>query len=262
MECERVREEFIERLTGTLDADRAAAVDQHLAGCSACRAETERLREMWAELGALRVPAASGAGARVERLIDARARGADGGRTTPESGSRAPRIAMGALAIAASLVTGVLVGQRSARMPAIADSAVNGPVAGPINDAGKAMAASVSPKTRYLLLLHGPAQRPPSSAQQSAADSIAEAAIVAEYSAWAMRLRESGALVNAEKLADDPVTMLSAAGATELPHGSSDELGGFFLIQAADSAEAFRIARECPHLKHGGTVQVRRIVPT
>ena len=261
MECERVREEFIERLTGTLDADRAAAVDQHLVGCSACRAETERLREMWAELGALRVPAASGAGARVERLIDARARGTDGDRTTAVR-SRSSRIAMGALAIAASLVIGVLVGHRSARMPAIADSAVNGPVAGPINDAGKAMAASASPKTRYLLLLHGPAQRPPSSAQQSAADSIAEAAIVAEYSAWAMRLRESGALVNAEKLADDPVTMLSAAGATELPHGSSDELGGFFLIQAADSAEAFRIASECPHLKHGGTVQVRRIVPT
>jgi len=65
----------------------------------------------------------------------------------------------------------------------------------------------------------------------------------------------------AEKLASDPLTMLTPTGSTELPHDTADELGGFFLIQA-DSAEAFRIARECPHLKHGGTVQVRRIQPT
>ena len=76
-----------------------------------------------------------------------------------------------------------------------------------------------------------------------------------------MRLRDSGALVTAEKLAANPVTMLSASGATEMPRGTADELGGFFLIQA-DSAEAYRIARECPHLRHGGTVQVRRIQPT
>ena len=36
----------------------------------------------------------------------------------------------------------------------------------------------------------------------------------------------------------------------------------FFIIQAADSAEAYRIARDCPHLRHGGTIQLRRIEPT
>jgi hypothetical protein len=75
-----------------------------------------------------------------------------------------------------------------------------------------------------------------------------------------MRLRDSGALVIAEKLAG-PVTMLTAAGAMQMPRDTTDELGGFFLIQA-DSAEAFRIARDCPHLRHGGSVQVRRIQPT
>ena len=90
---------------------------------------------------------------------------------------------------------------------------------------------------------------------------MAEQAIVAEYRAWAIGLRNSGALVMAEKLADDPLTMLTANGTTQMPGNTADELGGFFLIQA-DSAEAFRIARDCPHLKHGGTVQVRRIEPT
>ena len=62
-----------------------------------------------------------------------------------------------------------------------------------------------------MLLLHGPA-RTTSTPTQAAADSIAEQAIVAEYRAWALRLRDSGALVMAEKLADDPLTMLTAAG--------------------------------------------------
>jgi hypothetical protein len=256
MECERVREEFIERLTGTLDADRASAIDQHLAGCPACRAETERLTEMWRELGQLRIPAPTGAGGRIERLIDARAQS---GTAAPSRERRALRFTLiGSLAVAASLAIGVLIGQRSATpRPTFATS----PSTPTASNASASNASASAPKTRYLLLLHGPAERPPQTAEQSRADSIAGAAIVAEYRAWAMRLRDSGALVTAEKLAANPVTMLSASGATEMPRGTADELGGFFLIQA-DSAEAYRIARECPHLRHGGTVQVRRIQPT
>ena len=244
MECERVREEFVERLTGSLDAERSRAIDQHLAGCVACRAETDRLREIWGELGALRVGEPTGAAGRVSRLADAR-----GGRPATEvpARPRRPAVALAAVALAASLVIGVAIGRGFARGPAVV----------PPN------AATASPTgERYVLLLHGPARRTPASRGEAIADSVAEQAIVAEYRAWAMRLRASGALVMAEKLADDPVTLLTATGASELPHNSADELGGFFLVQVADSAEAFRIARECPHLRHGGTVQVRRIVPT
>jgi hypothetical protein len=244
MECERVREEFVERLTGTLDAERSRAVDGHLASCSACRAETERIRELWAELGTLRVPVLGGAAGRVGRLIEARG----GGSAPPSAASRSlvPRVAMAAGALAVALLIGVMIGRRPTRE-------TTGQV--PPN------ASATSPKERYVLLLHGPARTAPGTPAQATADSVAEQAVVAEYRAWAVRLRDSGALVMAEKLADDPLTMLTAAGATQMPRNTADELGGFFLIQA-DSAEAFRIARECPHLRHGGTVQVRRIQPT
>jgi hypothetical protein len=232
MECERVREEFIERLTGALTAERAVAIDQHLATCPACRSETGRMREMWTELGALRPPTPTAAGDRFGRLIEAR------GRTAPTTRRRAPQLMLGAIALAASLVVGVVLGRLSTGMH---------------DDVSVAAAVSPAPKERYVLLLHGPARD---------ADAVGEQAIVAEYRAWAMKLRASGSLVSAEKLAGSPVTMLAANTETELPHNAADELGGFFLIQVADSAEAFRIARECPHLKHGGTVQVRRIEPT
>src|SRR6185503_14185220 len=88
----------------------------------------------------------------------------------------------------------------------------------------------------------------PLSARQSAADSAAEVAIVAEYRAWAMRLRDSGALVMAEKLADDPVTMLASTGATELPHGTS-------AAHRADvSCHSDRKLRACGHPAAAGPV--------
>jgi hypothetical protein len=244
MDCERVREEFVERLTGTLDPERSRAVDEHIAGCAACRAETDRMREIWSELGALHPPAASGAGARVARLVEAR-----GAATSTEPFSAARRPARGliaAAALAASLVIGFIAGRTDFK----GDDVVLLPkVSEPVG------------REQYILLLHGPARTTPSAAQ-AASDSVAEQKIVDEYRAWANGLRDSGALVIAEKLADEPLTMLTANGVAPMPRNTPDELGGFFLIQVADSAEAFRIARACPHLKYGGTVQVRRIQPT
>ena len=109
MECERIREEYVERLTGTLSAERSIAVDQHLATCAACRAETERMRELWAELGALKIAAGSGAASRIGRMIDARGRPPE----TIERRGVALRPIGAALALAASVLLGVAVGRRS-----------------------------------------------------------------------------------------------------------------------------------------------------
>ena len=245
MECEHVREEFVERLTGSLPADRSSAIDDHLASCTECWAETARLRDLWNELGTLRAPSGTGSVGRIERLIDARGQGSALPAPLPYPISRATRITAATIGIAALVLVGVVVGRRTTA-----------------DRAAPAVAGVAVPKERYVLLLHGPARTAPASAAQAAADSVADQALVSEYRAWAGGLRNSGSLVLGEKLADDPVTLLAASGETQLPHNTADELGGFFLIQVADSAEAFRIARDCPHLRHGGTIQVRKIEPT
>ena len=250
MECERIREEYVERLTGTLSPERSMAVDQHLATCAACRAETERMRELWTELGTLRVPAGSGAAGRIERMINAKSQPATVSRTGIAVRPLVPRGAMWGAALAASVLLGVVVGRRSA------PTASSG-----VQPSTTTVAATTTPKQKYLLLLHGPA-RSATAGPPTAADSAAERAIVDEYRAWATSLANAGSLVTAEKLADQPLTMLIANREVQMPRNTPEELGGFFLIQAADSAEAFRIARNCPHLKYGGTVQVRRIEPT
>jgi hypothetical protein len=248
MECERIREEYIERLTGTLSPERSMAIDQHLATCAACRVETERMRELWAELGTLKVAAGSGAAARVARMVDARGRPPEMVERSGIAFRWTRRTVISGLALAACVLLGMVVGRRtsSPAVPAVQAST---------------HVATVPAKEKYVLLLHGPS-RPPSAGPPTAADSAAERAIVDEYRAWAVSLANAGSLVTAEKLADDPLTMLVADRTVQMPRNTPDELGGFFLIQVADSAEAFRIARACPHLKHGGSVQVRRIEPT
>ena len=246
MDCERVREEFVERLTGSLDPNRSRAIDEHIAGCAACRAETDRMRELWTELGTLKVATASGSAGRVERMIDAR-RQVDGTAVSARA-SEVPRVALTAIALAASVLIGVVLGRASGTASG-----------GSVRDVSPVAATPV--KEKYVLLLHGPA-RDRNTAATTAADSASERALVAEYGAWAGKLAAQGALVAAEKLADDPLTMLVANGTVSVPRFTADEVGGFFIIQAADSAEAYRIARDCPHLRHGGTIQVRRIEPT
>ena len=202
MDCEHVREEFVDRLTGSIDPDRSKAIDAHIAGCAGCRAETDRMRELWTELGALSVAGASGSASRVERLIDARSRQADGS-VVPTRARPVPRVALFAIALAASVLVGVMIGRGSGAAPAALTTQ-----AGPV--------ATINPaKEKYVLLLHGPA-RARGTAVQAAADSANERALVAEYAAWAGRLAGEGSLIAGEKLADDPLTMLVANGTVDV----------------------------------------------
>lgn len=246
MDCERVREEFVERLTGTIDHATAEAVDEHIAGCAACRAETERLREMWVELGMLDVApvaATTAAARRVGRLISARRASAPADVPVARRGGvRAARVTLG---LAAAVVAGVAIG-RWTRDVGRSDPA-----------AGVAQQAPAPGGERFLLLLHGPASRGGPSP-----DAAAQRAVVEEYRAWAERLRSAGQLVSAEKLADEPLRMVARDSSYVPPRFTAEEVGGYFLIQVVDSATAYRVARESPHLKYGGTVQVRRIEPT
>ena len=89
-----------------------------------------------------------------------------------------------------------------------------------------------------------------------------EAARVREYGAWAGDLHRRGLLVSAEKLSDE-AQVLSASAMTEGTAATSENaVRGFFLIRSSSTEEALRIARECPHLRHGGTIEVRPIVVT
>ena len=77
--------------------------------------------------------------------------------------------------------------------------------------------------------------------------------IVAEYSGWARGLRAQGINVDGEKLKEE-VRVLG-----EDPAPQQKRINGYFLIGAHDFSQAVQIASGCPHLKYGGTIEVREI---
>lgn len=83
---------------------------------------------------------------------------------------------------------------------------------------------------------------------------------VAEYRDWAAGLRRDGRLEMGEKLADESLPL--PAGATTAPADESPAVAGFFIIRADTPAQAASIAGSCPHLRHGGRIELRRIVDT
>ncbi|HSG99986.1 MAG TPA: YciI family protein [candidate division Zixibacteria bacterium] len=85
--------------------------------------------------------------------------------------------------------------------------------------------------------------------------------IIQKFSNWAARLREEGKLKDASKLADGGAVVKSSNGSiVDGPFTETKEaVGGFFLIEAADLAEATAVARGCPGLEYGDWVEVRPI---
>ena len=73
------------------------------------------------------------------------------------------------------------------------------------------------------------------------------------YMAWADGLRQKGRMVGGEKLAVGGVRHIKnkdgGVVASDGPYAEAkDVIGGYFVIEAKDAAEAEAIARECPHL--------------
>jgi hypothetical protein len=68
-------------------------------------------------------------------------------------------------------------------------------------------------------------------------------------------------LVSAEKLRDEAGRWLAPGGATVRPAGR-ELVTGFFVIRARDYDHALELARQSPHLKYGGTIEVRAIEST
>lgn len=100
---------------------------------------------------------------------------------------------------------------------------------------------------QYLLLLH----QVPNYNMDLPREKMLE--MTRRYMAWADGLRQKGKLVGGEKLAVGGVRHIRVKGgkpvASDGPYAEAKEvLGGYFVIEAGDAAEAETIARDCPHL--------------
>ena len=143
---------------------------------------------------------------------------------------------LAAAAALALFAAGLAVGRRSFPSTASATAAA-------------AMASSGVEGPRFVLFLYDAPTEPAMSEAQMQDR-------VSEYRNWASGLRQRGASIRGEKLQPGRTERLGPAAAGEAP------LGGYFVISAKDWDAAMEVARSCPHLKHGGTIELREIEKT
>ena len=110
----------------------------------------------------------------------------------------------------------------------------------------------------YMLILHDPVGQfddvSPSEMQT----------IIEQYGAWAGSLAERGRHAGGKKLTEDAGRHLQCRdGETTVVDGpyaeAKEVVGGYFMIKAESYDDAEAIARECPHLAHGGRIEIRQI---
>jgi len=89
-------------------------------------------------------------------------------------------------------------------------------------------------------------------------------AIIAEYRSWSGKLAAAGRLVGGEKLADEGGKQMTLSGGkprvVDGPYAEAKEVvGGYFTISADSYEHAVELCMDCPHLKYGARIDVRRV---
>lgn len=88
--------------------------------------------------------------------------------------------------------------------------------------------------------------------------------VIEKYVTWGDRLRSSGVMHDGQKLTDEPGRVIRSKGGdvrvTDGPYSETKEvLGGYYTINAGSYDDAIAVARTCPHLEYGGTIEVRQV---
>ncbi len=82
---------------------------------------------------------------------------------------------------------------------------------------------------------------------------------------WVASLRARGHYVGGDPLEPAPGAVLrgkQTASVSDGPYAEAKEIvGGYMVIRAGSLAEAITIARDCPGLSDGGSVEVRQVMP-
>ena len=105
---------------------------------------------------------------------------------------------------------------------------------------------------QYLLALHEDARFTPSRPLPE---------LVQEYGGWAGEMEGQGRLVAAEQLGWSSVLPEQPGIEPGRPPGGPlGEISGVFLIRASDREDALAVARTHPHLRYGGTIEVREVI--
>jgi hypothetical protein len=83
-----------------------------------------------------------------------------------------------------------------------------------------------------------------------------------KWHAWRQSLAKAGHSVTGAQLEDRGRCVTGSGAVVEGGFGREHLMGGYFVVSASSLEEATELAKGCPVLKNGGTVEVRPFVGT
>ena len=89
-------------------------------------------------------------------------------------------------------------------------------------------------------------------------------AVTQDYMNWRNKIAAEGRTISGDKLKDEGGKQLAMQDGelriTDGPFAEVKEiLGGYFAITAENYDDAVELSKDCPHLKYGGTINIREI---
>ena len=116
------------------------------------------------------------------------------------------------------------------------------------NYMGRQTSASIEidPQYGYMMILKEDAQFVPGDPME----------MFEEYAAWMEGLFEKGVQITGQEL-KDTAWEVNAQGTKTLGSEADTRVTGYFIIQADSEEEALAVVRDNPHLKYGGTIELK-----
>lgn len=81
-------------------------------------------------------------------------------------------------------------------------------------------------------------------------------AMFEEYAAWMNNLYDKGIKITGQELKNEAWSV-TKAGSRALGQEADTKVTGYFLIEAKSEEEALAVVRDNPHLKYGGTIELK-----
>lgn len=105
----------------------------------------------------------------------------------------------------------------------------------------------IDPSLGYLLILH----------EDNSFQPQDEQAMFQEYSTWMHQVSDAGVKITGQELKYESSVVSGPAKVKQFDGSENGKTTGYFIVEAKSMDEAIQIAKTSPHIKYGGSIEVK-----
>ncbi len=106
---------------------------------------------------------------------------------------------------------------------------------------------TINPEQAYMLLLHEDEGFNPGDPDE----------MFMEYALWMGKTMADGVNITGQELESDATLVDNIGNVTQIEDPGLDKVTGYFIVEAPSKQEAIKIAQSMPHLKYGGSIEIK-----